>query len=502
MNRRMLLAAGAASLAACTTPRSSAASAMLEQDLEEAIGRAMALGLAPALSVAVYSPEAGVARTAGVIDRSSGERATTDTAFYIASSTKSLTALALANLEARGERIIGATLREYAPDAPLPESVRPGDVTFRHLLTHTMGFDHGGIGFRLAFSGQHDPELLWRLLAACEPTPDTPLEKFDYTNLGYNIATILTDRKTGVRWQDMLARDIFGPAGMTRTSATISRATSAGWALARPHMVRTDGLVEPIYLQKLDQTMQSAGGVIMTANDALKFLELMCEDGHVGGRQVLPRSVVLGSREPLAEVGETFEDYKRDRYSLGWYSGPYRDELLLHDFGAFAGFRAHVSYMPGRRTGVATFVNDSTVASPLVDVIANFVYDRAYGRDAAWQRFDDALAKTKERAARQIAGRAADAAKRAARPWMLTRAREAYAGTYENEVFGRVEMVVEENALVFRCGVLRSVAEAFTETDAIRIATAPGIGAVAQFEGTGPRPTAMVLNGQRLWRVA
>lgn len=502
MNRRTLLFTGAATLAACATPRSPNLDASLADDLDEAIGRVMALGLAPALSVAVYSPEAAVARAAGVNDLTTGERTTTDTAFYIASSTKSLTALALATQEARGEFDLGATLRAYAPDAGFPESVKPAEVTFRHLLSHTMGLDHGGIGFRLAYSGEHDPDLLWRLLSSCTPNPHAPLGAFEYSNLGYNIATILTDRKAGVRWQDMLARDIFNPAGMTRTSATMSRARTAGWSLARPHMVRADGVVAPIYLQKVDQTMQSAGGVIMSANDALRFLELMAEDGRVGGREILPRSVIAASRQPLTKVGDTFDGYRRDQYSLGWYTGPYRDEVLLHDFGAFAGFRAHVSYMPERRCGVAAFVNDSTVASPLVDVIANFMYDRAYGRDAAWQSFGEALSRTKDRAQRQVASRAADAEKRATRSWTLTRPLAAYAGIYENETIGRVEISVQDKSATFACGVLRSAAEPFTAPDSMRVEIAPGSGAPLRFEGDGPAPTALVLQGQRLLRTA
>ncbi len=507
MNRRSLLAAGAATLAACAAPRSPAlsvarAGATLKDDLDEMIGRAMALGFAPGLGVAVYSPDAAYARGFGVTTVGATEQATADTAFYIASSTKSLTSLAFASLHARGEFDLDASLAAYAPEAALPAEVRPADVTFRQLLSHTGGMDNPGIGFRLAFSGQHDPAKLWSLLAACEPNPRAPPGRFEYTNLGYNIATILTDRKLGVRWQDLLEREIFAPAGMMRSSARMSRPTSQAWSIARPHMAGADGKVAPIYLQKTDQTMQSAGGVIMSANDALRLLELMIEDGRLGGRQIIPVSAIAQSRTPMAQVGDMFEGYRREQYGLGWYLGPYRGEPMLHDFGSFAGFRTHVSYLPRRRVGVAVFVNDSTVAFPIVDAIANYVYDHAIDRDEAARRFDDALKGTATKARQTTVARAADRTKRAKRPWTLTQPREAYVGSYESDVFGSVDVNLDGDAMHLRCGVLHCVAEPFTQPNSVRVEITPGSGSVAQFQLIGGKPIALALQGQRLPRVA
>lgn len=497
MNRRTVLLLGAGALAACATPRSR--DFALARDLDARIDVAMArLAVVPGLAVAVYSREGAYARGFGLTDVVTGERADADTAFYIASSTKPLTALALAALHHRGELDMDATLARYAPEAVFADSVRAGEVALRHLLTHTHGIHNDAIVHRTAFSGEHDPAILWRLLAHSSLNAGAPLGQFEYTNVGYNIATILTDRRLGVRWQDLLAREVFSPAGMTRTSARMS--ITAGWRVAKPHLGAAPGGVQRLYLEKTDQTMQSAGGVIMSANDAARWLELMLEGGRIGARQVIPEAVVALTQAPVATLQHAFEGYQRERYALGWYHGPYRDELLLHHFGGFAGFRAHVSYMPARHIGVAAFTNDASVGPGLANAIANYVYDITAGRADAEATFEAAIAAA-EQARTQISQRlSAGAASRASRAWTLTRPREAYEGAYANEAWGRFEIALEAGTMMVRNGVLQAQAEPFTQPDTIRVELTPTQGAVIGFEGAGARPEALVFQGQRFGR--
>src|SRR5262245_55192738 len=101
LDRRTLLAASAAAVLARPAIGKPARLA-LANDLDAAIGRAVAADLAPGLAVALYSREGVYVGAFGVADRATGAAATPDTCFYVASTTKSLTALALAILDRRG----------------------------------------------------------------------------------------------------------------------------------------------------------------------------------------------------------------------------------------------------------------------------------------------------------------------------------------------------------------------------------------------------------------
>lgn len=460
----------------------------------------MALDLSPALGVAVYSREGVYARGFGLADIDTREHASADTAFFIASSTKSVTALTLACLHGRGELDLDASLTEVSPQVPLPPATRPSEVRVRHLLAHVGGIANGPINYRTVATGQHDPETLWRLLGISQPNAAAPLGTFQYQNIGYNIATILTDRSLRVPWQNLLRREIFEPAGLTHTSASMSQAKASRWSIARPHRLGPSGARERNYLEKTDQTMHSAGGVVMSAQDAARWLELMIEDGRVGGRRCVPAEVVQATRAPVATVGAELDGYRREHYGLGWYIGPYRNERMLHHFGGFSGFRTHISYLPDQAIGVAAFANDSTAGLLPVNAIANYVYDRTGGYPDAEERFEATLEAARVRyaeAARQVV---ADRASRANLQFALVRPLAAYAGVYESPEWGRIEIVEAERTLLVTCGVLRALAEPFGKADTVWLELEPGEGGVLQFEGAGTAPDSLYFDARRYQR--
>ena len=364
------------------------------------------------------------------------------------------------------------------------------------MLAHIGGIANEPIQFRFADSGQYDRDTLWRLLAVSEPNSAAPFGTFQYANVGYNIATILTDRKLGVRWQDLLQTEIFDPAGMTRTSTSMSRAKASGWSIAKPHRFAGSGARERSYLEKTDSTMHSAGGVVMSAQDAARWLELMIEDGRVGRRRCVPAEVVQGTRTPIATVNVDFDGYRREQYGLGWYIGPYRNERMLHHFGGFSGTRAHVSYLPDQAIGVAVFTNDGTVGLRLINSIANYIYDRAGGYADAQQRFEAALEGLKARydeAARRVV---ADRASRANLQLTL-HVRLRLTPECMRPEWGSIEVGVEDPSLRVTCGVLTALTEPFSKSDAMWVELEPGEGEALQFEGNGTEPASLMLEGRR-----
>lgn len=452
----------------------------------------------PGIAVAVYTPDGVYTRSFGVTDVTTGEKVTADTAFYIASTTKAFTALAIDSLAHRGRIDLDDTLAELAPDAPFPAAVRPGEVTVRNLLTHTSGIENGPIAFRSAYTGDHTPDLMWKLLGDSQVNARAPLGKFEYTNTGYNVLTIVTDRKLGARWQDLLQREIFTPAGMTHSTAYMSKARRERWSIAKPHASLEAGRADRLDVEKTDGMMQSAGGLVVSANDAARWLELLVNDGQVRGKQVVPAEVVRDTRQRLAKVGATRGAFTREDYGLGWYIGRYRDDVVLSHGGGFAGYASFISYMPERRIGVAVFVNDSGAGSATPEAVTQYVYDRLLGRPEAASAA--AIAGLKSAFEERIAAVAADKANRAKRPWTLSQPRSAYAGTYESAALGTLVVTADGETLSAQLGPLHAVAEPFTQPDTIRVAFA-GTGMVIGFElGADGQAAAATFSGSRFQR--
>lgn len=474
--------AAASACAASTAPQTKPALA-IEDDIDRFVEKTMAeLKAPPGMAVAVYTPDGVYAKGFGVTDIDTGEAATADTVFYIASSTKSFFAMTMNILAHRGDIDLDQPIGDFAPHADFPDEISPDKVTLRDLLTHTSGIRNDYISFRAAYSGEHTPEKNWALLAASEPNERAPHGTFQYTNTGYNIFSIMTDEKFGVSWKDLIAREILAPTGLTRTTAYMSKAEKSGWSIAKGHFTGDAAGLVRIPLMKVDATMQSAGGMVMSAKDAARWLELVAEDGAVDGKQIVSAEIVRETRAPLAEVGSGFGPYKRDTYGLGWYAGPYRDETLIHHFGGFSGFRAHVSYMPEKKIGVAVFSNSEPIGYSSPDVIANFIYDRLLGDETALETATASLEDLKKRRDMVIERIAADREKRAEREWMLTLPLPAYVGVYENGLAGTVTIAVDNDNLAVSAGVLHSVSEPYVNENSMRVELIPFSGMVVQFE--------------------
>jgi CubicO group peptidase (beta-lactamase class C family) len=440
-----------------------------------------ALNAVPGMAVAVVKRDEVVyLRGFGYADREAGLAATSDTPFYIASVTKPFTALATVLLARQGALNLDASLQSLFPDVAFPPDAEADSVTVRQLLSHTHGLDNGGITFRASDSGEHTPEVMRALLAATTVDAEAPRGVFDYTNVGYNILSLRLDELEGGPWQRLLDALLFEPLGMERTTAYASEA--AAWGRAAPyHPFGADG-PERIYLEKTDQTMQAAGGMYASAHDLARWLLVHLNEGQLDGRQVIPADVIAEVHRPAASLEASYGPFLRTGYGLGWYTGPYDGEPMIHHFGGFAGFHPHLSFMPARDLGVVVVANETVVGGRLVPLVATFAYDWWRGRPdvaAQYAAQRDALVAGFEQARED---HRQGETERASRPWTLSRPFEAYAGRYVSPQYGTLTVAVEDDVPVLRIGNLWSVATPFTEPETMRVTFNPPEGVVVSFE--------------------
>ena len=446
---------------------------------------------APGLALAVVD-ERGLIHAAGfgVADVATGAAVTPDTRFYIASATKSVTALSFAAMARRGEVDLDAPLADWAPPSGVPGDIA-ARITLTDLLSHRSGVDNAPIAFRVAYSGDWTPEVLWRLTAETA-SRDTPRGQFVYANSGYNLATVLAERRWGRDWRELVESEVLAPLGMTATTACIDEARAAGVVVASGHFGRIPGQPERSPLQKTDATMQSAGGLVSTASDMALWLEAQINDGRVGGRQVFPAGLVASTHASQVTQDATFGPYVRTGYGLGWQVGRYGDDLLVHHFGNFSGSRAHVSFMPERRLGVAVMINEDAFAGDLADLVANYAYDWFAGLpdlDAAYGARLDALIAERDRRRAGVAG-AVEA--RTKRPRTLSLANAAYVGDYVNDAYGAVAIREAGERLSVAIGVQQALAEYLTEAEGLRVELTPFRGEAVVFQrGADGRPVSL-----------
>ncbi|HKP73543.1 MAG TPA: serine hydrolase, partial [Pyrinomonadaceae bacterium] len=411
------------------------------------------LPVTPGLAVAVVRGDRVIfARGFGYRDLKAKLPVTPQTAFYIASTTKSFTGTALKLLADEGKIDLDAPVKTYLPGLTLKAPLSTEQISLRDLLTHRSGISNEPINFRSAYTGQHNAETISNLLANYT-TPVPPA--FRYSNIGYIVAAYAAERATGEKWQQLIERKLIAPLGLNHTTCYASKAR-AGANFALPYLAEKDDFTELPY--KEDATMHAAGGMVSSAEDLAKWLVVNMNGGRYEGKQIIPARSLEEILSPQVDQKRTFYKFERYAYGLGWNIGTYKGDKFVHCFGDFPGFRPHVSFMPEHDLGVVVLANESRDAIFLPDLIACDIYDYLLRRqplqvkaNAGVEEYAANLKKDRDERSKRAA---AENERGKGAPPTLELA--AYAGAYENPEFGKIVVAVENNRLVARFGVLTS----------------------------------------------
>lgn len=409
----------------------------------------------------------------GYADLESKTRAGRDTAYYIASSTKSYTGLACAILAERGLIDLDAPITKVLPEVKLEPPLDAGRITLRQFLTHTPGIKNDAIVFRTAFSGQHTPAQLVALLDSSRPQEPG----FHYDNLGYVVASLVIERVTGKPWQKVLDEIIFTPLGMNRTTAYMSEARQ--WPMATPYTINRKGEIERVRFVKNDQMMHAAGGMVTTPADLTRWLA-----ANLAGTSSIPASAFREAQRQQVAATMQRDRLKAHGYGFGWFLARLdgTDEVLFHG-GGFVGWRAYVSFMPEKRIGIALVTNSNELGA--LGFLMTALYDHLLEKPGAEATFERNLATLKETQAKDRRQFLAGIEQRSKRTWQLQHPNGVYTGAYENPLYGTLRIEEREGRLVASLAQMSAVLEAFTEPETARLELVPGSGEVLRFTFNG-----------------
>jgi len=275
---------------------------------------------------------------------------TADAIFRIASQTKAIVSAGVMILQEEGALLITDPVGNYLPAFRETTVAVPRDdgydvvpasrpITIRDLLTHTSGFGYGmGVAAdRWAaagiqnwyFADRDEPIGVTVDRMASLPADAQPGERWIY---GYNtdILGALIERVSGQPLDVFLAERIFEPLGMRDTHFylpqekrdRLAKVYSAGENGLSP-AVGTGAIGQGAYVDGPRKSFSGGAGLLSTATDYARFLQMLLNGGELDGVRVLSRkSVELMTVGHIGDVpfrpGETF--------GLGFY--------IVEDVGA------------------------------------------------------------------------------------------------------------------------------------------------------------------------
>ncbi len=380
----------------------------------------------------------------GVRDTATGVPVDADTVFQLASVSKPLASTVVAELVGEGKIAWDSRISDLDPAFQMSDPWITREVTIGDLFAHRSGLpDHAGdlledLGFSRA-------ETLRRL--RYQKGGGAFRASYAYTNFGLTEAAVAAAEPYGLAWEDASQAKLYGPLGMASTSSRHAD------FLSRPDRalghVKQDGR----WLAKYDRDpdpQSPAGGASSSVNDLAKWMRLQLADGKFEGRQIVDAAALAQTHLPQMRTGASPLTGAPQFYGFGWnVSYDEQGRLRLGHSGAFAlGASTTVALVPAEHLGVVVLVNASPVG--VAEALAFSFMDQAlYGRQT--QDWPALFAKIFADPASLGVFPGFDYSKRPAHP-SAARADRAYAESYANDYFGRVEVAERGGRLVLAMG--------------------------------------------------
>jgi CubicO group peptidase (beta-lactamase class C family) len=385
--------------------------------------------------------------TKGYGVRATGATATVDdhTLFEIGSSSKAFTATLVAMLVGDGKMRWDAHVSDYLPGLRLYDPYASAELTVRDALTHRSGLARGELVW-LGASISRDEVL--RRLRYLKPAWGFR-SRFGYQNMMYLAAGEAAGKAVGTTWDDLVAKRIFEPLGMTSTITSMPAATAQN--IASPHTAPHDSL-RALARSSLDD-IAPAGSINSNARDMAQWLRFQLADGVYNGKRLVSSAALKVTHSPQTiigpgELGPVDSLVSFSTYGMGWIVEDYRHELVWQHGGNTLGMTAAVGMMPEHKFGVVVLSN--MAGSQLPDLLMRYIFERqlglpkrdvsaeAYARYTVLRRRADSVEKA-QLAQRTPGGKA---------PLALS----AYAGTYSDSLYGDATVSVQDDHLVLARG--------------------------------------------------
>lgn len=255
-----------------------------------------------------------------------------DAIFRIASQSKAIVSVAIMILQEEGKLYIKEPLSKYIPEYKntTVEVANENDgytiekakreITLRDLLTHTAGigygYGHAAEEWKKAgiqgwyFANRNEPILTTIRQMASLPMEAQPGEEFVY---GYNtdILGAVVEIVSGQTLDVFLRERIFNPLGMNDTYFYLPKEKSKRLTTVYSYndekleRLSDSGEInsQGMYINGPRKSFSGGAGLLSTAMDYAKFLQMMLNEGSFNGNRILSRkSVELMITNHLGEI--------------------------------------------------------------------------------------------------------------------------------------------------------------------------------------------------------
>ena len=395
----------------------------------------------PGMAIAIVKDDEIVfARGFGVKKLGENDPVDENTLFGIASVSKNITAAALSILVDEGKLSWDDRIVDIIPWFELSDPWVTKHVTVRDVLTHQVGVGRM-LGNRLQFmtSSPRD-QIIFQMRYADFEQPFR--SSYVYSNVMYSVAGQLIEYIEGVSWDEFLMERLFKPLGMSsKTSITmLNDEMNTAW----PHQ-EFDGEVKTIPMRNWDNA-GPAGGVIASVSDIAQWLRLQLgEPGVHNGNRIISTQQMYEMHRPQVSqrIGNPYGP--QSSYGLGFSITDYEGHRRLSHGGATDGMNTTMTMIPELNLGVIVVTN---TFNNYMGAVANTILDYYLGLDyrewneRAWSGYQNTYNRVSQN--RKVIHDARVSGTSTTLPI------DSYTGTYDDKLYGKTEIRLEDGKLIVR----------------------------------------------------
>ncbi|WP_200176928.1 serine hydrolase domain-containing protein [Ectothiorhodospira shaposhnikovii] len=239
----------------------------------------------------------------GWADREQKIPATANTAYLLASISKTFTAVGLMTLVQQGRIDLDMPVNDYLGPVRLASWVGdPVEATVRRVANHTAGFGWGDEFFYGEEEAKRVPSLE-ATIARYGHIVEPPGKRYVYSNFGYGVLSQAIAATSGQSYADYMREHVFLPLDLHATS--VGPAAAPGVQAAQLYGLAGERV--PV----MNHGLPAAGGLLSSAHDLVRFGMFLSGKPAAGQMAILDPASLREMRRPSTPDG--------DHYGIGLY---------------------------------------------------------------------------------------------------------------------------------------------------------------------------------------
>ncbi len=212
-----------------------------------------------------------------------------NTLFRPGSVSKLFTWVSVMQLVEQGKLDLDTDVNEYLESFSIKETFAE-PITLRHILTHTPGFEDGGLGYLII----DDPANVISLREAMEryqpERVNPPGKQTAYSNYATALAGLIVENVSGVPFNDYVQQNIFDPLQMMSSSFVEPLPDALADRMATSYGVEAGAFKKKAF--EIVANFGPAGALSATATDMLRFAQAIINGGELDGNRILEEATV------------------------------------------------------------------------------------------------------------------------------------------------------------------------------------------------------------------